>query len=83
MKDNRHIIILSAILLVVAAFTAYLLALYNDVPTFEESVTMLETQSESTEIEDIESDVDNTELDNLDAEISEIEKELDEALEEL
>lgn len=77
-KADNSMIILAAVLVLVAGVTAYLLSLYNNrQPTFEEAVTKVETQSQSTKTEDIEKDLEETDFSELDKEVVEIEAELE------
>ncbi len=79
--DNL-MMILAAVLVIIAGATAYLLSLYGkQAPTFEQTITQMESQQESTEPETIEEDLETTDFSNLDAELSEIEKELGETSE--
>jgi hypothetical protein len=77
-KENRLIIVLAALLLLVLGTFSYLLAsgrLASNVP-FETSIKNLEVQSDSDEAEAIEEDLEDTELEDIDSELSDIDKEL-------
>ena len=79
-NDMNFLAILSAVLIVVFAFTMYLTKLYNsEASVYQREISSLKKQSESTEIESIEKDLSNTDLTNLDQELADIESELESA----
>ncbi len=79
-NDTNFLAIVSAVLIVVLAFTMYFTKIYNsEASVYKRELLELNKQSESTEVESIEKDLDNTDLSNLDQELTDIEKELDSA----
>lgn len=76
-KDNNSMILmLSLFLFVVLAVTLYLTTTYKT-KLFSREIKQTITQSDSTEVEDIEKDLLNTDLESLDKELQNIEEELD------
>ena len=77
-RETNFLAILSAAFIVVLAFTMYLTRIYNsESSVYQRELVNLTKQSESTEVESIESDLNSTDLSNLDQELADIEKELE------
>ena len=75
-NSNSMILMLSLFLFIVLAITLYLTTTYRT-ELFSREIKQAMTQSDSTEVEDIEKDLLNTDLDGLDKELQDIEEELD------
>lgn len=74
-KNSNNTLLLLAFT-VLLFITVFLLSQYRSL-TFEQKIALVETQSESTEVESIERDLNVTDLTDLDAELEAIEKEID------
>ena len=78
--SNKNTLIVLAAILVVGLGMMMLSLIQkpaSQAETFNQEIQMIETQSESTEIEAIEKDLLETDFSNLDQELNEIEKELE------
>jgi len=83
-SEKKTLILLAAIALIGMAIIALSPRMKTSVPQPKVEVDLqtqkLETQSESTEIQDIERDINQTDLNNLDMELQDIQREIDETL---
>lgn len=81
MTKRSDIVLLSSVLIIALVFMAIVsLKFINKRNTLTESeYPQFESQSKSTDLEDIEKDIENTDFSDIDKELEEIENELDKA----